>query len=76
MRDGLGLGPEVVLAAALVQTQRRVQGLEGELLQQVISIKHSKRQTGIIANNSPGTASVEQHWGALGPGPTWRPFLQ
>ena len=34
VRDGLGLGPEVVLATALVQTQRRVQGLEGELLQQ------------------------------------------
>ena len=42
VRDGLGLGPEVVLATALVQTQRRVQGLEGELLR-VISINHSNR---------------------------------
>ena len=42
VRDGLGLGPEVVLATALVQTQRRVQGLEGKLLR-VISINHSNR---------------------------------
>ena len=46
VRDGLGLGPEVVLPAALVQTQRRVQGLEGKLLR-VISINYSD----IIANN-------------------------